>query len=121
MKLKALCATGALALFGNVLVAQTKPYHHDLNVTSVNREAVRSSFITFGTRDGAISGKYADSEYYQLLNGVWKFYYVGYEKDLPAGLTDSNVDTSSWRDIKVPGNWELAHTEYATVSPSSSS
>ena len=127
MKLKALCATAVLALFGNVLVAQTKPYHHDLDVTSVNREAVRSSFMTFGTRDGAISGKYADSEYYQLLNGVWKFYYVGYEKDLPAGLTDSNVDTNSWRDIKVPGNWELQgfgdaiytnhKFDFATVNP----
>ena len=117
----------AMAVCSTALVAQTKPYHHDLGVTSVNREAVRSSFMTFGSREAALGGKYADSEYYQLLNGVWKFYYVGYEKDLPAGLTDSNVNTDSWRDIKVPGNWELQgfgdaiytnhKFDFATVNP----
>ncbi|MGM9804490.1 MAG: glycoside hydrolase family 2 TIM barrel-domain containing protein [Muribaculaceae bacterium] len=127
MKLKTLCVAMALAVCGNVLEAQMKPYHHDLAVTSVNREPVRSSFMTYGSREAALKGRYADSEYYQLLNGVWKFYYVGYEKDLPKGITNAGVDTSEWHDINVPGNWELQgfgdaiytnhKFDFATVNP----
>ncbi len=103
LKMVALCAI----LFAQNVTSGNKPYWQDINVTSVNAEPTRASFMTYGTRETALTGRYENSEYYKLLNGVWKFYYVGYEKDLPAGITDANVNTSKWHDIKVPGNWEL--------------
>ena len=108
MKLKSLMALVAVLSMGvTTATADSKPYWQDLNVTSVNTEPVRSSFMTYGSRENALTGDYNRSEYYQLLNGTWKFYYAKRAAEVPAGLTDENVDTRSWNDIKVPGNWEL--------------
>ena len=108
MKLKTLIALiAALQLGGASVAADTKPYWQDLAVTSVNTEPARSSFMTFGSRENALTGDYNRSEYYQLLNGTWKFFYAKRAAEVPAGITDANVDISKWNDIKVPGNWEL--------------
>ena len=83
------------------------PYWKDINVTHVNTEKPRSSFMTYDNIQDALSLKYENSKYYMLLNGVWKFYYVDAYGMLPANITDPSVSTTSWHDIKVPGNWEV--------------
>lgn len=84
-----------------------KPYWQDIQTVSVNKEYPRSSFMTYDVRDHALTGKYEKSKYYKLLNGTWKFYFVDSYKNLPANITDPQTDTSNWKDIKVPGNWEV--------------
>lgn len=86
---------------------ETLPYWKDIQVTSVNREAPRSAFMSYATKEQAATGKYEASPYYQLLNGTWKFYYTDSHKQLPDGITDANANTSTWKDIQVPGNWEV--------------
>lgn len=83
------------------------PYWQDVQVVSVNKARARSAFMTYGNRDAALTMKYDSSEYYKLLNGVWKFYFVDSYKELPDDITDSDVDVSGWHDINVPGNWEV--------------
>ncbi|MDR0892408.1 MAG: DUF4981 domain-containing protein [Mediterranea sp.] len=83
------------------------PYWQDIQTTDVNREPARTSFMTYSERTNALTGKYEKSQYYQLLNGTWKFYFVNSYKELPANITDPSVSTASWHDIKVPGNWEM--------------
>ena len=95
---------------GNIQASQTtdhKPYWQDVQVVAVNKEYPRSAFMTYDDRTDALSGKYENSPYYRLLNGTWKFYFVDSYKQLPANITDADVDVSGWNDIKVPGNWEL--------------
>lgn len=87
--------------------ANTKPYWQDIQVTSVNREYPRTSFMTYENEKEALTGKFENSKYYQLLNGTWKFYFVEGYKQLPKNITDSDVNTNDWNDIKVPGNWEV--------------
>ncbi|WP_242053037.1 glycoside hydrolase family 2 TIM barrel-domain containing protein [Dysgonomonas sp. GY617] len=90
------------------LGAQEKlPFWRDLNVLSVNKEKPRTSFMSYDSKAEALTGKYESSKYYELLNGTWKFYYADTYKKLPANVTDANINTSSWSDIKVPGNWEV--------------
>ena len=102
--LSCLCLTSALA---NDTAGQLeKPYWQDIQVISVNKEAPRSSFMTYGDRATALTARYENSPYYQLLNGTWKFYFVDSYRQLPAGITDPSTDTSNWADITVPGNWE---------------
>ena len=84
-----------------------KPYWQDVQVTGVNKEYPRTAFMTYDSRAGALGGNFADSPYYRLLNGTWKFYFVDSYKDLPDGITDPALDPSGWHDIKVPGNWEV--------------
>lgn len=83
------------------------PYWRDLNVLSVNKEKPRTTFMSFDNKKDALSQKFEESKYYIPLNGVWKFSYAGIEKDLPLNATGADVNTSTWSDIKVPGNWEV--------------
>lgn len=101
---------GGFLLAGSTVQAGNepkKPYWQDIQVTSVNREYPRSSFMTYDNRTDALTGKFEKSKYYQLLNGTWKFFFVDSYKDLPNNITDPNTSTANWYDIKVPGNWEV--------------
>ena len=51
--------------------------------------------------------RFEESSYYQSLNGTWKFLYVDGYKQLPANVTDPTTDVSGWKEIRVPGNWEM--------------
>ena len=82
------------------------PYWKDIQTVSVNREAPRSTFMTYADCEQAATMKYEQSPYYQLLNGTWKFYYVDSYKQLPEDIT-STTSLDGWKDIQVPGNWEV--------------
>lgn len=83
------------------------PYWQDVQVVSVNKEAPRTSFMTYDDRDDALTGKFENSPYYKSLNGTWKFLYKDSHRNLPANVTDAGTDVSGWADITVPGNWEV--------------
>lgn len=82
------------------------PYWQDIQTVSVNREAPRTAFMTYDTRQSALSGKYESSKYYKLLNGTWKFYYSDSHRNLPADAVQTVAEMKGWNDIQVPGNWE---------------
>ncbi|MGK0253389.1 MAG: beta-galactosidase [Mariniflexile sp.] len=46
------------------------------------------------------------------LNGQWSFRIDPYSEGETSGWSDENLDTSSWTNMKVPGNWDLVN-EYA--------
>ena len=87
--------------------AERLPYWQDVQVTSVNREAPRASFMTYDNPEKARTMRFEESAYYQSLNGTWKFLYVDGYKQLPADVTDPAADVSGWKEIRVPGNWEM--------------
>ena len=64
-----LLTTGAMAE-----KTSDKPYWQDVQVVSVNKEYPRTSFMTYDNRTDALTGKFEKSNYYQLLNGTWKFF-----------------------------------------------
>ena len=107
--------------------AAQKPYHRDLAVLEVNREAPRTEFVEFASRDEALTRSFEQSDAYRSLDGVWKFRYADDVRALPADATAADADTSAWSDIRVPGNWELqghgtpiyvnTRYEYATIDP----
>ena len=84
-----------------------KPYWQDIQVVAVNKEKPRSSFMSYADRETALTSRFEKRPYYSLLNGTWKFFFVDSYKDLPQNITDPSVNTSSWDDITVPGNWEV--------------
>ena len=100
-----------LVLCGSIMaqseVSSGLPYWQDMQTVSVNREKPRTTFMSFATKSQAMTGKYESSTYYRLLNGTWKFYYTDSHRNLPADITDNGADLSGWKDIKVPGNWEM--------------
>lgn len=83
------------------------PYWKDIQTTTVNTEAPRTAFMTYADRAQALAGRYENSPYYKLLNGIWRFYYTDSYKELPADIINAPTDAAGWHDIKVPGNWEV--------------
>lgn len=51
--------------------------------------------------------RYAESPYYMSLNGKWKFNWVKNPAKRPEGFQNPTYDVASWKEINVPGNWEL--------------
>ncbi|MDR0697657.1 MAG: beta-galactosidase, partial [Tannerella sp.] len=83
------------------------PYWQDVRVVAVNKEKPRTEFMSFADRKGALTSAFEESPFYKSLNGTWKFFFVDSYKDLPTGITFADADLSSWKDITVPGNWEI--------------
>ena len=121
-----LIPVAVVALLPAAVHAQT-PYHLDLTVTELHREAPRTEFVEFATRDAALTRRFEASDAYLSLDGIWKFRYAEDVRDLPPDVTAATIDDTSWDDIRVPGNWELqgygtpiyvnSHYEFATVDP----
>jgi beta-galactosidase len=88
-------------------VLRKLPYWQDMNVVQVNKEYPRTQFMTYNTRQEALQTRFEQSKYYLSLNGTWKFYFVEEYKQLPENITDSIVSLTGWKDIRVPGNWEI--------------
>lgn len=87
--------------------AQTKNANKDWenpNIIGINKEAARASFFAF--RNSKLKDKHK-SEYYQTLNGKWKFNWVLSPAERPKDFYKNNYNTSSWKEINVPGSWEL--------------
>lgn len=100
----------ALLLSATIATAAThtsKPYWQDIQVVAVNKEQPRTAFMSYDNRAAALTQRFENSKYYQLLNGTWKFYFVDSYKELPDNITDPSTSTATWRDIQVPGNWEV--------------
>jgi len=47
------------------------------------------------------------SPYVKSLNGRWKFHLVPSPDEAPAGFFQEAFDVSDWKEITVPGNWQL--------------
>lgn len=101
------CLISGMVYAGGSSPQPAKPYWQDIQVVAVNKEKPRSSFMSYADRETALTSRFEKSPYYSLLNGTWKFFFVDSYKDLPQNITDPSVNTSSWDDITVPGNWEV--------------
>lgn len=116
-----------LAVALTATAAAREPYHRDPAVSEVGREAPRTEFVEFASRDAALTRRFERSDAYRSLDGVWKFRYADDVRALPADATADTADTSAWDDIRVPGNWELqghgtpiyvnTRYEFATTDP----
>ena len=101
------CLISGMAYADGSSPQPVKPYCQSIQVVAVNKEKPRSSFMSYADRETALTSRFEKSPYYFLLNGTWKFFFVDSYKDLPQNITDPSVNTSSWDDITVPGNWEV--------------
>lgn len=85
----------------------TLPYWRDMHVISINKQAPRSSFMTYQSKESALTREYENSKYYKSLNGVWEFYFTEDQRQLPDDISNSTTNDIEWQKIKVPGNWEM--------------
>ncbi len=94
-----------LLLLSSGLV-QATPWR-DPNINEYNREPQHADFFAYESVVLARKGDKTFSERQQCLNGMWKFLFCESETDVPVGFFKPDFDDSEWRQIPVPGNWEL--------------
>lgn len=73
----------------------------------LNKEKPHATFLLFDKQQDVVADDYSRSPYYQSLNGNWKFTYVDKHEDRIRDFYREDLPTASWKDIKVPSNWEI--------------
>jgi len=76
-------------------------------IFQVNTEAPRAHFFPYESEMLAQSNEPTQSQYFQSLNGNWKFYFSPNPEGKPKNFYKANYDDSDWSNIKVPGSWEM--------------
>lgn len=74
---------------------------------SLNKLQPHAWFMTFGKADNAKYVLPEHSEYYQSLNGKWKFHFAKNPDERPKEFFEANYDVSHWDNIEVPGSWNI--------------
>jgi beta-galactosidase len=76
-------------------------------VFQINREPARSTFLPYADEKSAIIDEYILSPWYINLNGYWKFSWAPTPDQRAKDFYKTDFDITNWKEIKVPGNWEL--------------
>ena len=74
---------------------------------SLNKLQPTAYFFHFASAKEAEGVKRESSSYFKTLDGTWKFSWVATPENRPKEFYNSNYDTSSWDNIKVPGCWNV--------------
>ena len=90
-----------------VLFANYPSAIEDPNIVEVNKLPPRASFFNYESKKLAQKSDPSQSEYYQSLNGTWKFYWVQNPADRPSDFYLPDYDDSKWDNFSVPANWEI--------------
>ncbi len=77
------------------------------DVIGINKEPAHSTYIPYADIKSALKENPEASSLYQSLNGKWKFIWVRKPADRPVNFYREDFDTNNWKNITVPGNWEM--------------
>ena len=70
-------------------------------------EPPHATLMPYASLERAVSGDRFASDYFLSLNGRWKFHWVPKPADRPVDFFKPAYDVSAWKEISVPGNWQL--------------
>ena len=76
------------------------------DVTSINREQSHSPWGAYENATQAGTCNRTISKWTESLNGIWKFAYQS-KPAIVDPFWESKYDHSEWKNINVPGNWEI--------------
>ena len=79
----------------------------DQTVFQINREEPRAHFFPFESEALALKNDKSLSNYFQSLNGEWKFHFAKDPTQKAKGFEQVDYEISHWDNIKVPGHWEM--------------
>ncbi len=74
---------------------------------SLNKLQPTAYMFHFADAESAKGVQPEKSQYYQSLDGTWKFHWVAKPDDRPAKFYETSYDVSAWDDIEVPGCWNV--------------
>jgi beta-galactosidase len=93
-----------------LVVAQNQPITNDWEnpeIFQINREPARAAFLPYADESSAIADDYTRSPWFLSLDGMWKFNWSPTPDQRPKDFFTTNFNTTNWKEITVPSNWEL--------------
>ncbi len=72
-----------------------------------NQTEGHTPLTPFTSVQEAIQGNKNANNYYQSLNGIWKFKWVSTVQEAPEDFFKNESIVRSWDDIEVPSNWQM--------------
>lgn len=103
--MKQLFYTACALLLCTMGHAQPREWENQ-RVNQINREPIHAHFVPYTSEKAALQ-KDASGERRHSLNGRWKFNFSKNPELRPASFYEEGFDVSGWKDIDVPGSWEL--------------
>lgn len=79
----------------------------DPRCLGINKEPYHATLMPYASLKEALNLDRRASSWCQSLNGTWKFNWVSWPQQRPADFYKTSYDVSSWKDIKVPSNWQV--------------
>ncbi|WP_347175083.1 glycoside hydrolase family 2 TIM barrel-domain containing protein [Polaribacter uvawellassae] len=105
---KSIKLTLSLFFIINITTAQTlDPIIENPAVFEINKLPARASFFAYENESLAKQNDISKSENHLSLNGIWKFNWVRDPELRPKDFYKNDYSTESWKDLKVPSNWEV--------------
>ncbi len=79
----------------------------DLTLTTENARNTTATLLHYSNEEKANTFKKENTNFYQTLDGTWKFILLDAPEFLPENFASKTFDHSLWNDIKVPSCWQL--------------
>lgn len=86
--------------------SQVKDWENPLYYEA-GKEAPHATFMLYTDKAAVVKDDFTQSPFYQSLNGNWKFNYTAKVGERIIDFYKPELNTSQWREIPVPSNWEL--------------
>lgn len=71
------------------------------------KEQPHATFYSFASDQNALRVLPEHSEYYQSLDGKWRFHWVGNPDERPRDFFQTSYNDSSWDEVSVPMSWNV--------------
>ena len=94
-------------LYGNQPAPTGKEWE-SVEELSLNKEQPHAYFFSFESVESARKFLPENSQYWQSLNGTWKFHWAPNPDERPADFFKPEYDASAWDDLAVPSSWNIA-------------
>ncbi|MBM3298046.1 MAG: beta-galactosidase, partial [Candidatus Aminicenantes bacterium] len=102
-KIVAFCSAAVLL---SLNAGEDPPDWENPLVFGINKEPPRATSLPYPDLPSALAGGRDRTPYVLLLNGDWKFHWVGRPADRPEDFYRPDFDDSGWDSIPVPSCWE---------------
>ena len=102
-----LILVGAILEMKNETTYEMNEHWEDQTIFQINREGPRAHFFLFESEALALENDKTQSQYFQSLNGDWKFHFAKNPSQKAVGFEVIDHDVDDWENIQVPGHWEM--------------
>lgn len=87
-------------------------WNNNPQIFELNRIPAHSENFPFSTYEKSLINNKTDEKNFLLLNGKWKFNFVENPSQAPKDFFQTDFNSTSWKEISVPGHWQLQGFDY---------